>query len=99
EGLHRPMWPINGVLGGLVGITAGCDVLDTYGAITVGLTSGVVVFYATMLLERALKLDDAVGAVAVHGCCGAWGTIALALFMPADQLGEASRLGQLGVQA
>ncbi|HMA14891.1 MAG TPA: ammonium transporter [Kiloniellaceae bacterium] len=99
EGLHRPMWPINGVLGGLVGITAGCDVLDTYGAIAVGLTSGVVVFYATMFLERVLKLDDAVGAVPVHGFCGAWGTVALALFMPAEALGETSRLGQLGVQA
>ncbi|MEQ9607769.1 MAG: methyl-accepting chemotaxis protein, partial [Kiloniellaceae bacterium] len=99
EGLHRPVWPINGVLAGLVGITAGCDVLDTYGAIAVGLTSGVVVFYATMFLERVLKLDDAVGAVAVHGVCGAWGTILLAFLMPADALGETSRLSQIGIQA
>jgi Amt family ammonium transporter len=98
EGLHRPVWPINGVLGGLVGITAGCDVLDTYGAITVGLSSGAVVFYATLLLERVLKLDDAVGAVAVHGVCGAWGTVLLAVIMPSDALGETSRLGQVGVQ-
>lgn len=99
DGLHRPVWPINGVLGGLVGITAGCDVLDTFGAITVGVTSGIVVVYATMFLERRLKLDDAVGAVAVHGVCGAWGTILLAAIMPAEHLGEASRLGQIGVQA
>ncbi|GAB4366993.1 MAG: ammonium transporter [Kiloniellaceae bacterium] len=99
EGLHRPVWPINGVLAGLVGITAGCDVLDTYGAIVVGLTSGVVVVYATMFLERVLKLDDAVGAVPVHGICGAWGTILLAVLMPAEALGETSRLTQLGVQA
>jgi Amt family ammonium transporter len=99
EGLHRPVWPINGVLGGLVGITAGCDVLDTYGAIMIGLSSGVVVFYATMFLERVLKLDDAVGAVAVHGVCGAWGTVLLAVIMPAEALGDASRLGQIGVQA
>lgn len=99
EGLHRPVWPINGVLGGLVGITAGCDVLDTYGAIMIGLSSGVVVFYATVLLERILKLDDAVGAVAVHGFCGAWGTVMLAVLMPADALGETSRLSQIGVQA
>jgi Amt family ammonium transporter len=46
-----------------------------------------------------LKLDDAVGAVAVHGVCGAWGTLMLAVLMPADALGETSRLGQLGVQA
>ena len=98
EGLHRPVWPINGVLGGLVGITAGCDVLDTYGAIMVGLSSGVVVFYATQFLERVLKLDDAVGAIAVHGVCGAWGTIVLAVFMPVEQLGELSRLEQIGVQ-
>ena len=99
EGLHRPVWPINGVLAGLVGITAGCDVLDTYGAIAIGLTSGVVVFYATMFLERVLKLDDAVGAVAVHGVCGAWGTVLLAVLMPADALGETSRLAQIGIQA
>ena len=99
EGLHRPVWPINGVLAGLVGITAGCDVLDTYGAIVVGLTSGVVVVYATMFLERVLKLDDAVGAVPVHGVCGAWGTILLAALMPAEALGETSRLTQVGVQA
>ncbi|MGF1631143.1 MAG: ammonium transporter [Kiloniellaceae bacterium] len=99
EGLHRPVWPINGVLGGLVGITAGCDVLDTYGAIVVGLTSGIVVVYATRFMERQLKLDDAVGAVAVHGVCGAWGTILLAVLMPADALGETSRIGQIGVQA
>jgi Amt family ammonium transporter len=99
EGLHRPVWPINGVLGGLVGITAGCDVLTTYGAIAIGLTSGIVVVYATRFLENRLKLDDAVGAVAVHGVCGAWGTLMLAVLMPADALGETSRLGQLGVQA
>jgi Amt family ammonium transporter len=99
EGLHRPVWPINGVLGGLVGITAGCDVLTTYGAIVIGLTSGIVVVYATRFLENRLKLDDAVGAVAVHGVCGAWGTLMLAVLMPADALGETSRLGQLGVQA
>ncbi|MGF1592003.1 MAG: ammonium transporter [Kiloniellaceae bacterium] len=99
EGLHRPVWPINGVLGGLVGITAGCDVLTTTGAIVVGLTSGIVVVYATRFMERQLKLDDAVGAVAVHGVCGAWGTVLLAVLMPAEALGEASRLGQIGVQA
>ena len=99
EGLHRPVWPINGVLGGLVGITAGCDVLDTHGAIIIGLTSGIVVVYATRFMEQRLKLDDAVGAVAVHGVCGAWGTILLAVLIPADLLGETSRLSQIGVQA
>ncbi|WP_193370612.1 ammonium transporter [Pelagibius marinus] len=99
DGLHRPVWPINGVLAGLVGITAGCDVLDTFGAIIIGLTSGIVVVYATMFMERRLKLDDAVGAVAVHGVCGAWGTVLLAAIMPAEHLGEAGRLAQIGVQA
>ncbi|MGD1880075.1 MAG: ammonium transporter [Kiloniellaceae bacterium] len=99
EGLHRPMWPINGVLAGLVGSTAGCDIVDTYGAIVIGLTSGVVVFYATMFMENVLKLDDAVGAVPVHGVCGAWGTILLAVVMPAENLGDVSRLSQIGVQA
>ena len=99
DGLYRPMWPINGVLAGLVGITAGCDAVSTYGAVAIGASSGCIVFFGTWLLEDVLKLDDAVGAVPVHGMSGAWGTImAGALAMP-DKLAVDDRLTQVGVQA
>ncbi len=69
---------LNGVLGGLVGITAGCANLDPIFAIVAGAVAGLVVVVATGILDRFV--DDAVGAVAVHGVCGAWGTIAAGLF-------------------
>ncbi len=98
DGLFRPMWPINGMLAGLVAITAGCDVVGTHGAIVIGASSGVVVYVATLAMER-LGLDDSIGAVPVHGVAGAWGTLLLALVAPADSLVGGSHLAQLGVQA
>ena len=83
---------LNGVLGGLVGITAGCAVLTPPFAILTGAVAGVVVVYATRVLETFV--DDPVGAIAVHGVCGAWGTIAAGLF----NAGGFS-LAQVGVQA
>ena len=83
---------LNGVLAGLVGITAGCDAVLPIGALGVGLVAGVLVVYATVALER--WIDDPVGAVAVHGVCGAWGTLAVAVFGA-----EGFSLAQLGVQA
>lgn len=69
---------LNGVLGGLVGITAGCANLDPGFAILTGAIAGVLVYYATIFIEKFV--DDAVGAIAVHGVCGAWGTLAAGLF-------------------
>ncbi len=69
---------LNGVLGGLVGITAGCANLAPGFAILAGLVAGVVVVYATRALDRFV--DDPVGAIAVHGVCGAWGTLAAGMF-------------------
>lgn len=83
---------LNGVLGGLVGITAGCAALTPPYAILTGAVSGALVVYATRLIERFA--DDPVGAVAVHGVCGAWGTLAAGLFYA-----EGLSLGQVGVQA
>ena len=83
---------LNGVLAGLVGITAGCDAVLPIGALGVGLVAGVLVVYATDVLER--YIDDPVGAVAVHGVCGAWGTLAVAIFAA-----DGFSLAQLGVQA
>ena len=82
----------------LWGITAGCAFVDTPGAMWIGLISGVVVYYGTIFVERVLRLDDVVGAIAVHGFCGAWGTIAVGLFITQNNLGEVSRLSQIGIQ-
>lgn len=71
---------INGVLGGLVGITAGADQMDAIQSIVIGGLAGVVVVYGITLLDKILKLDDPVGAIAVHLICGIWGTIAVGIF-------------------
>ena len=94
---HVPLM-INGALGGLVGITASCHVITTGQAIVVGAISAVIVLGLDRLLER-LRIDDAVGAVAVHTGAGIWGTIALALFGNLEQLGLGlTRWQQLQVQ-
>lgn len=99
DGLYRPERAINGVLAGLVGITAGCDALSAWSAAIVGLSSGCLVIVATDILERVFKIDDVIGAVAVHGVCGAWGTILVAVLAQPDKLVAATRLDQLLVQA
>ena len=71
---------LNASLAGLVGITAGCDVMDAFGAIAVGVVSGLLVVFGVWLLDYKLHIDDPVGAVAVHCLNGIWGTIAVGLF-------------------
>jgi Amt family ammonium transporter len=87
----------NGLLGGLVAITAGCAAVDAGGAVVIGLGGGVLVFLGALLLER-LRLDDVVGAFPVHGLAGVWGTLAVALFGRMEALPAGSRIAQLGVQ-
>jgi Amt family ammonium transporter len=70
---------LNGILAGLVGITAGADVIAPGSAIIIGLVAGVLVVYSAVLLDR-FKLDDVVGAVSVHLTCGVWGTLAVGIF-------------------
>ncbi|PSQ96003.1 MAG: ammonium transporter [Bacteroidetes bacterium SW_9_63_38] len=77
-GVARARMALNGVLGGLVSITAGCATLMPGFAVLAGLIAGVLVVYGTYAIERIA--DDPVGAVAVHGICGAWGTLAAGLF-------------------
>lgn len=89
---------INGIIGGLVAITAGCATLNPVGAICIGFAGGLVVFFAELFVLHILKADDPVNVVAAHGFAGAWGTIALALFAPVDNLPLESRSAQLGVQ-
>ncbi|MBQ9905790.1 MAG: ammonium transporter [Oscillospiraceae bacterium] len=71
---------LNASLAGLVGITAGCDVMDVAGAGIVGIVSGLLVCFGVWLLDYVLHIDDPVGAVAVHMMNGIWGTIAVGLF-------------------
>ncbi len=70
---------LNGILGGLVGITAGADQMSPNEAVIIGLIAGVIIVFGVALIDR-LKLDDPVGAVAVHLICGMWGTLAVGIF-------------------
>ncbi len=70
----------NGLLGGLVAITAPCAFVSPAAAVLIGLVAGVLVVRTVTLLERRLRIDDPVGAFAVHGACGTWGALALGLF-------------------
>ena len=70
---------MNGVLGGLVGITAGADQMSPMDAVLIGIIAGVIIVLGISLIDK-LKLDDPVGAVAVHLICGIWGTLAVGIF-------------------
>ncbi|MGE3620162.1 MAG: ammonium transporter [Acidimicrobiia bacterium] len=74
----------NGLLAGLVGITAGTAAVTPQAAIIIGLASGVLVVFAVDFIDRVIKVDDPVGAVSVHGVCGAFGTICVGLFARDD---------------
>ncbi|MBQ7266661.1 MAG: ammonium transporter [Firmicutes bacterium] len=90
---------LNASLAGLVGITAGCDVLDATGAIVVGIVSGFLVCFGVWLLDYVLHIDDPVGAVAVHMFNGIWGTLATGLFATATSPGFATQLESGGIKA
>ena len=70
---------INGVLAGLVSITAGCDVIVGGSAVLAGLIGGVLVVFSVLFFDR-VRVDDPVGAISVHGVCGIWGTLAVGIF-------------------
>ncbi|AXP80903.1 Ammonia channel precursor [Mariniflexile rhizosphaerae] len=70
---------LNGILGGLVGITAGADQMSPTDAILIGSIAGALIVFAVAFIDR-LKLDDPVGAIAVHLVCGIWGTLAVGIF-------------------
>jgi len=71
---------LNGILAGLVGITAGADVIAPHLAVIVGAIAGVIVVFSITMLDK-FQLDDPVGAVSVHGICGIWGTLAVGIFV------------------
>jgi Amt family ammonium transporter len=74
---------LNGLLAGLVGITANADVISVSGALIIGLIAGGLVVVSIIFLDKS-KIDDPVGAISVHGVCGVWGTIAVAIFGVGD---------------
>jgi ammonium transporter, Amt family len=71
---------LNGALAGLVGITASCANVAPGSAILIGLVAGVLVVLSVDFIDKVLQIDDPVGAISVHGVCGAWGTFAVGLF-------------------
>ncbi len=71
---------LNGSLAGLVAITAGCDVVEPWAAAVIGIIAGLLVVIAVEFFDKVVKIDDPVGAIAVHGCCGAAGTLMTGLF-------------------
>jgi Amt family ammonium transporter len=77
----------NGLLAGLVAITAGCAAVTPQAALIIGACAGVIVVFAVDFFDRVLKVDDPVGAVSVHGVCGAFGTLCVGLFARSDAEG------------
>ena len=75
-----PSMMCNGMLAGLVAITAPCAFVNSGFACVIGLIAGILVVESAFFVERVLKIDDPVGAVSVHGTCGAWGVLSLGLF-------------------
>jgi Amt family ammonium transporter len=90
---------LNGALAGLVGITAGCDAVSPVGAAIIGIVSGIVVVFSVEFFEKVVKVDDPVGAISVHGVCGALGTLLVGLFAVDGGLFYGGGAALLGVQA
>ena len=88
---------LNGILAGLVGITAGADVVTWSSAIAIGAIAGVIVVFAIIAIDR-VKIDDPVGAISVHGICGIWGTVAVGIFSSDHSIGT-QLLGTLSICA
>lgn len=75
-----PSFMCNGLLAGLVSITAPCAFVEAWSAVLIGAVAGILVVASAVFIEEHLRIDDPVGAVSVHGTCGLWGTVALGLF-------------------
>ena len=89
---------LNGVLAGLVGITAGCDAVSPWGAVVIGLLCGIVLVFAIEFIDHKLHIDDPVGASSVHGVCGILGTILTGLLATDGGLFYGGGWHFLGVQ-
>jgi len=89
---------LNGVLAGLVGVTAGCAAVSPMGAFWIGLICGTVVVFSIEFIDKKLKIDDPVGAVSVHGVCGALGTLLVGVFATDGGLLYGGGFAKLGIQ-
>ncbi len=89
----------NASLAGLVAITAGCDVMDPFGAAVTGIIAGIVVILSVEFFDKVAKIDDPVGAVSVHGACGCLGTLCVGLFATNGGLFYGGGVAKLGIQA
>lgn len=87
---------LNGVLGGLVAITAGCAVVSPVGAMCIGFIASFIVVYGREFVEKILRIDDPVDAVTVHGLCGVFGTIAVGIFSTSEAIGKGILYGGTG---
>ena len=90
---------LNGALAGLVAITAGCAAVSPVGAVMIGTIAGFIVVFGIEFIDKVLKIDDPVGAVGVHGLCGAGGTILVGLFAVDGGLFYGGGFKMLGVQS
>ncbi len=90
---------LNGALAGLVAITAGADVIAPGGAVIIGLMAGVLLVFSVEFFDQKLKIDDPVGAISVHGICGAFGTLLVGVFSVENGLLYGGGFTQLGIQA
>ncbi|TCT11688.1 ammonium transporter [Natranaerovirga pectinivora] len=90
---------LNGALAGLVAITAGTDIVSPVGAFFIGIIAGFVIVFGIEFIDKVLKVDDPVGAVGVHGLCGATGTLAVGLFATEGGLFYGGGFELLGIQA
>ncbi len=70
---------LNGALGGLVAVTAGCDIFTPVGSVITGALAGIILVFAVDFIDKKLRIDDPVGAISVHGVCGAFGTLMVGL--------------------
>lgn len=98
DGVVLPDKAVNGCIAGLVAITAGCAVLNPPTSVAIGAIGALVAIAGNAWLER-MRVDDAVGAIGVHGFAGVAGTIGLALLAPAEHLAAGGRAAQIGVQS
>lgn len=89
---------LNGILAGLVGITAGCDMVSPFGSVIIGTICGILMIYSVEFIDRTLKIDDPVGASSVHGVCGFTGTILTGLFSTSEGLFYGAGWSFLGAQ-
>lgn len=98
RGFLDPLSAVNGIISGLVGITAGCHLMTPFSSAIIGAISGIICVFAIELLTR-LKIDDAVGAIPAHLFAGIWGTLAVALLADLNNFGnDLNRWDQFQIQ-